>query len=177
MLAPDFCYKYRPRARERRSGPRISFFAAAGKAPYTESHISHFEEYNFSSKVFIYQENSFHIPTTTSHLGAARLRTHFVRWLGMDVAEDEVHSINLLFVVPPLKMKLAIASLLVGSAAAFAPAQQAFRAPTSLQATATDAKVRRNERKRRTRFRWREESQLLPRMFREGMEIRRSMAL
>lgn len=74
-------------------------------------------------------------------------------------------------------MKLAIASLLVGSAAAFAPAQQAFRAPTSLQATATDAKVRRNERKRRTRFRWREESQLLPRMFREGMEIRRSMAL
>lgn len=40
-------------------------------------------------------------------------------------------------------MKLAIASLLVGSAAAFAPAQEAFRAPTSLQATATDAKVRR----------------------------------
>ena len=40
-------------------------------------------------------------------------------------------------------MKLAIASLLVGTAAAFAPAQEAFRAPTSLQATATDAKVRR----------------------------------
>jgi len=38
-------------------------------------------------------------------------------------------------------MKLAIASLLVGSAAAFAPAQEAFRAPTSLQATATDAKA------------------------------------
>jgi hypothetical protein len=73
-------------------------------------------------------------------------------------------------------MKLAIASLLVGSAAAFAPAQQAFRATTSLQATATDAKVCRMS-AARDAFRWREESQLLPRMFREGMEIRLSMNL
>ena len=65
-------------------------------------------------------------------------------------------------------MKLAIASLLVGSAAAFAPAQQAFRATTSLQATATDAKVRRTECSERRIFVGGKRVELLPRMFREG---------
>ena len=82
-------------------------------------------------------------------------------------------------------MKLAIASLLVGSAAAFAPAQEAFRAPTSLQATATDAKVRREnlgaavEQSRANEVRWRGKKMtwMLPCMFRGAADYPRVLRL
>ena len=77
-------------------------------------------------------------------------------------------------------MKLAIASLLVGTAAAFAPAQEAFRAPTSLQATATDAKVRRENLaavEGSTRWRGKKMTWMLPCMFREGEDYPRVLRL
>lgn len=94
------------------------------------------------------------------------------------------HSIDPLLCCYPTKMKLAIASLLVGSAAAFAPAQEAFRAPTSLQATATDAKVRREnlaavEQSRANDVRWRGKKMtwMLPCMFRGAADYPRVLRL
>ena len=117
-----------------------------------------------------------HVTPLDRRSSSPHLRTYLLEAL--------VHSIDPLLCCYPTKMKLAIASLLVGSAAAFAPAQEAFRAPTSLQATATDAKVRREnlaavEQSRANDVRWRGKKMtwMLPCMFRGAADYPKVLGL